>query len=164
MMNLAQIGDVCSPQGWLVFLIFGFGCPLMGLLAGHSEKSDNEKRRARMEMSVYYLVSVLMLLSASISRLETIACVCLLCALIGPFVGLRLWGKRPLRYLTRRPPGYCQKCGYRLIGNMSGRCPGCHPRRYPLGHCEKCGYNLTGNVSGICPECGTVIESTEKTV
>ncbi len=27
-------------------------------------------------------------------------------------------------------------------------------KHYPLGHCQKCGYNLTGNVSGKCPECG----------
>jgi len=26
--------------------------------------------------------------------------------------------------------------------------------RFPPGHCEKCGYNLTGNISGRCPECG----------
>lgn len=26
---------------------------------------------------------------------------------------------------------------------------------YPIGHCQKCGYNLTGNVSGRCSECGT---------
>lgn len=25
------------------------------------------------------------------------------------------------------------------------------------GHCMKCGYNLMGNVSGICSECGTSI-------
>ena len=29
---------------------------------------------------------------------------------------------------------------------------------YPPGHCQKCGYNLIGNVSGVCPECGTKIE------
>ena len=27
-------------------------------------------------------------------------------------------------------------------------------RRIPPGHCQKCGYNLTGNTSGRCPECG----------
>ena len=27
-------------------------------------------------------------------------------------------------------------------------------RRYPRQCCQKCGYNLTGNVSGRCPECG----------
>ena len=27
-------------------------------------------------------------------------------------------------------------------------------RRFPPGHCQKCGYDLTGNVSGRCPECG----------
>ena len=27
-------------------------------------------------------------------------------------------------------------------------------RRIPPGHCQKCGYDLTGNVSGRCPECG----------
>ncbi len=26
--------------------------------------------------------------------------------------------------------------------------------RIPPGHCQRCGYNLTGNVSGRCPECG----------
>jgi hypothetical protein len=25
------------------------------------------------------------------------------------------------------------------------------------GMCQKCGYNLTGNISGRCPECGTTI-------
>jgi len=28
---------------------------------------------------------------------------------------------------------------------------------YPPGHCQKCGYNLTGNESGRCPECGTEV-------
>ena len=27
-------------------------------------------------------------------------------------------------------------------------------RRHPRGHCQRCGYDLTGNVSGRCPECG----------
>lgn len=35
-----------------------------------------------------------------------------------------------------------------------------HRRRCPPGHCQKCGYNLTGNVSGRCPECGTLIAAT----
>jgi hypothetical protein len=26
--------------------------------------------------------------------------------------------------------------------------------RFPPGHCQRCGYDLTGNVSGRCPECG----------
>lgn len=28
---------------------------------------------------------------------------------------------------------------------------------YPSGHCQRCGYNLTGNVSGRCPECGAEV-------
>jgi hypothetical protein len=32
-------------------------------------------------------------------------------------------------------------------------------RRIPPGHCQKCGYDLTGNVSGRCPECGTLVGS-----
>jgi hypothetical protein len=31
--------------------------------------------------------------------------------------------------------------------------------RPPPGHCQKCGYNLTGNVSGRCPECGMKTEA-----
>jgi hypothetical protein len=31
-------------------------------------------------------------------------------------------------------------------------------RRYiPPGYCQKCGYDLTGNESGRCPECGTQV-------
>ncbi len=30
---------------------------------------------------------------------------------------------------------------------------GLHCRHKP-GHCDRCGYDLTGNVSGRCPECG----------
>jgi hypothetical protein len=29
-----------------------------------------------------------------------------------------------------------------------------HRWALPQGHCDKCGYNLMGNISGICPECG----------
>lgn len=34
-----------------------------------------------------------------------------------------------------------------------------HTRSKPIppGCCQKCGYNLTGNVSGRCPECGSRI-------
>jgi hypothetical protein len=32
-------------------------------------------------------------------------------------------------------------------------------RPIPPGHCQKCGYDLTGNVSGRCPECGTPVRS-----
>ena len=32
-------------------------------------------------------------------------------------------------------------------------------REYPPGHCEKCGYDLTGNVTGRCSECGESVES-----
>jgi len=32
-------------------------------------------------------------------------------------------------------------------------------RSFPPGHCQKCGYDLTGNVSGRCPECGTLVGS-----
>ena len=28
-------------------------------------------------------------------------------------------------------------------------------RGFPDGHCQRCGYDLTGNVSGKCSECGT---------
>ena len=31
-------------------------------------------------------------------------------------------------------------------------------RRPPLGHCQRCGYDLTGNVSGRCPECGEAVD------
>ncbi len=30
-------------------------------------------------------------------------------------------------------------------------------RRFPPGHCQRCGYDLTGNVSGRCPECGAPV-------
>jgi len=33
-------------------------------------------------------------------------------------------------------------------------------RHYPPGHCQRCGYNLRGNVSGRCPECGKPISET----
>lgn len=29
------------------------------------------------------------------------------------------------------------------------------------GHCQKCGYDLTGNTSGRCPECGEKTETRE---
>ena len=29
----------------------------------------------------------------------------------------------------------------------------------PTGHCQRCGYDLTGNVSGRCPECGQGIRA-----
>ena len=31
------------------------------------------------------------------------------------------------------------------------------PKPKPPGYCQKCGYNLRGNVSGVCPECGEKI-------
>jgi undecaprenyl pyrophosphate phosphatase UppP len=31
----------------------------------------------------------------------------------------------------------------------------------PIGRCQKCGYDLTGNVSGRCPECGTPVPPPE---
>ncbi len=32
-------------------------------------------------------------------------------------------------------------------------------RHIPPGHCQKCGYDLTGNLSGRCPECGLACAS-----
>ena len=32
-------------------------------------------------------------------------------------------------------------------------------RCIPPGHCQRCGYDLTGNVSGKCPECGKPISN-----
>ncbi len=31
--------------------------------------------------------------------------------------------------------------------------------RVAPGHCQRCGYDLTGNVSGRCPECGTATDA-----
>ena len=31
-------------------------------------------------------------------------------------------------------------------------------RRIPAAHCQKCGYDLTGNTSGRCPECGAAVK------
>lgn len=36
-------------------------------------------------------------------------------------------------------------------------------RRFPRGRCQRCGYDLTGNVSGRCPECGTPIARATRT-
>lgn len=33
-------------------------------------------------------------------------------------------------------------------------------RRRGTGCCERCGYDLTGNISGRCPECGKPVEAT----
>ena len=35
-------------------------------------------------------------------------------------------------------------------------------RRAKAGCCRKCGYSLVGNVSGVCPECGTSISAEAK--
>jgi hypothetical protein len=35
----------------------------------------------------------------------------------------------------------------------------CGRRRRGYPFCERCGYNLTGNTSGRCPECGTPLEA-----
>jgi hypothetical protein len=32
-------------------------------------------------------------------------------------------------------------------------------RRPPPGHCQRCGYDLTGNVSGRCSECGVEVQA-----
>lgn len=52
----------------------------------------------------------------------------LLLPIVGPPVGLLLVAGRSLR--RRRacrwhPPGTCRRCGYSLVGNLSGRCPEC---------------------------------------
>lgn len=36
------------------------------------------------------------------------------------------------------------------------------PRRPCPGFCQRCGYNLAGNVSGQCPECGLVSEAAKR--
>ena len=42
--------------------------------------------------------------------------------------------------------------GWPLFPIILQRVRGCSGM--PEGYCQKCGYNLTGNVSGKCPECG----------
>jgi hypothetical protein len=43
-----------------------------------------------------------------------------------------------------------------LIGSVTARLWRLD-RRPPPGHCQRCGYDLTGNVSGRCSECGAEI-------
>lgn len=31
--------------------------------------------------------------------------------------------------------------------------------QHPSGRCQRCGYDLTGNVSGRCPECGMIVRA-----
>ena len=35
-------------------------------------------------------------------------------------------------------------------------------RPLPPDYCQRCGYNLTGNISGRCPECGTQIAESQR--
>jgi hypothetical protein len=44
------------------------------------------------------------------------------------------------------------------LGTALLACRWIFPQWRPPGHCQRCGYDLTGNVSGRCPECGTPIE------
>ena len=39
----------------------------------------------------------------------------------------------------------------------------CDRRRFAPGHCQRCGYDLTGNVSGRCSECGEKVSAAEGT-
>ena len=36
--------------------------------------------------------------------------------------------------------------------------------RFPRHHCQRCGYDLTGNASGRCPECGAYVGVTRETL
>ncbi|MCC7461582.1 MAG: hypothetical protein IT480_03865, partial [Gammaproteobacteria bacterium] len=78
-------------------------------------------------------------------------------------VGL-LWCAATLRPLVA--PGECERCGYNLTGNSSGKCPECGtatPHRRAQGDegelfCMGCAYDLAGLESSRCPECGRAFD------
>jgi hypothetical protein len=50
-----------------------------------------------------------------------------------------------------------------LMLGIGGACFAASERTLGHEHrCEKCGYDLTGNVSGRCPECGTPVSAVNK--
>ena len=40
----------------------------------------------------------------------------------------------------------CLNCGHKFLGEL--------PETPDFDECARCGYNLMGNISGRCPECG----------
>lgn len=57
------------------------------------------------------------------------------------------------RYGTTYEQGRCQRCGYKLNGSVSGRCPECGVLILP-GVCPHCRRKLLNTASDQCPACG----------
>ncbi len=65
------------------------------------------------------------------------------------------WTRYPLKWEPQRHTVCCPLWVLFLIAIVpTGLLWWRDRRRIPPGYCQKCGYNLTGNVSGRCPECG----------
>ncbi len=66
------------------------------------------------------------------------------------------WGWYPHYYTPAMLmcPGWCPVLACAVPAGLLWRRD---RRRMPPGYCQKCGYNLTGNVSGRCPECGEAV-------
>ncbi len=82
---------------------------------------------------------------------STVALACLVYT--GPLFG-PLWMLALVHFMRRyrSKPGRCDFCGWKLPVRESTPCRSCGALR--VRYCQKCGYDLTGNVSGRCPECG----------
>ena len=51
----------------------------------------------------------------------------------------------------------CCECGARFVESRESKL-----QRKKLGMCVRCGYSLIGNVSGVCPECGWKLTRAQK--
>ena len=80
-----------------------------------------------------------------------VLCMAWLCAVTSGFLTIGLWGLGKWYLVLSLLGGTLIAVGA-MVGVRR-----LHP--HPAGCCEKCGYNLMGNVSGICPECGTATEA-----
>lgn len=131
-MIIAQLGDLLSPETWVLLMCGGGAGPLLCWLAAGAWKGRRYLDRMWRWVAVYYtavLLGLVLLVSSCHRRiffptppwLEYL--VLLLTIVVGPLAGFVFLCVAAV--LPRYSPGLCQQCGYDLTGNVTGRCPEC---------------------------------------